>query len=195
MNRMKFRILLFTLSTLVFSYANAQHDHGGGSGSSHESHYAATPYRTPEANNYALHGGTVNQAGKYNIEMAINPVMKTDQMKFYLMNKKGKPFSNVDIAGKIQIIFQDGHVENSVLEPSGTDAFVAQLANATSPFICLAKFEIKGEIHSVRFETNGIQQKNNLNVQAYSCPMHTEMKSNEPGKCPKCGMKLIKTVN
>jgi len=192
MNRMKFRILAFTLSTLFFSYANAQHNHGGGSGSSHESHYAAAPYKAPEAINYASHGGTVNLAGKYYIEMALNPALKTDQMKFYLMSKKGKPFSNVDVTGKIQIVFQDGNVENSVLEPSGTDAFVAQLANVTSPFICLAKFEIKGEIHSVRFETNGIHQKNNLIVPAYSCSMHTEVKSNEPGKCPKCGMELIR---
>lgn len=26
----------------------------------------------------------------------------------------------------------------------------------------------------------------------YSCPMHPEMKSDEPGKCPKCGMNFEK---
>jgi hypothetical protein len=25
----------------------------------------------------------------------------------------------------------------------------------------------------------------------YSCPMHPELKSAQPGKCPKCGMKLV----
>jgi hypothetical protein len=25
----------------------------------------------------------------------------------------------------------------------------------------------------------------------YSCPMHPEVKQNEPGRCPKCGMKLV----
>jgi heavy metal-binding protein len=25
----------------------------------------------------------------------------------------------------------------------------------------------------------------------YSCPMHPEVKSSQPGKCPKCGMKLV----
>jgi Cu(I)/Ag(I) efflux system membrane fusion protein len=26
----------------------------------------------------------------------------------------------------------------------------------------------------------------------YTCPMHPEVKSDKPGKCPKCGMELIK---
>lgn len=25
----------------------------------------------------------------------------------------------------------------------------------------------------------------------YTCPMHPEVKSQEPGKCPKCGMFLV----
>ena len=28
----------------------------------------------------------------------------------------------------------------------------------------------------------------------YSCPMHPEVKSDKPGKCPKCGMKLKKVI-
>lgn len=26
----------------------------------------------------------------------------------------------------------------------------------------------------------------------YTCPMHPEVTSNKPGKCPKCGMNLVK---
>jgi len=25
----------------------------------------------------------------------------------------------------------------------------------------------------------------------YTCPMHPEVKSKKPGKCPKCGMNLV----
>jgi len=28
-------------------------------------------------------------------------------------------------------------------------------------------------------------------VKIYTCSMHPEVKSNKPGKCPKCGMDLI----
>jgi hypothetical protein len=26
----------------------------------------------------------------------------------------------------------------------------------------------------------------------YTCPMHPDVKSDKPGKCPKCGMDLVK---
>ena len=29
-------------------------------------------------------------------------------------------------------------------------------------------------------------------VQQYTCPMHPEVITNKPGKCPKCGMTLVK---
>lgn len=28
----------------------------------------------------------------------------------------------------------------------------------------------------------------------YTCPMHPDVKSDKPGKCPKCGMKLVKKM-
>ncbi|MEI8343061.1 MAG: heavy metal-binding domain-containing protein [Verrucomicrobiota bacterium] len=28
-------------------------------------------------------------------------------------------------------------------------------------------------------------------AQQYTCPMHAEVVSNKPGKCPKCGMNLV----
>lgn len=28
-------------------------------------------------------------------------------------------------------------------------------------------------------------------VKQYTCPMHPEVVQNKPGKCPKCGMKLV----
>ena len=30
------------------------------------------------------------------------------------------------------------------------------------------------------------------NAETYTCPMHPEVQSDKPGKCPKCGMTLVK---
>ena len=32
---------------------------------------------------------------------------------------------------------------------------------------------------------------NNNKQDVYTCPMHPEVKSDKPGNCPKCGMKLV----
>ena len=40
------------------------------------------------------------------------------------------------------------------------------------------------------------QQKKNVPVKdVYTCPMHPEVAMDKPGKCPKCGMNLIKKVS
>lgn len=31
----------------------------------------------------------------------------------------------------------------------------------------------------------------NQNKATYTCPMHPEVQSDQPGSCPKCGMKLV----
>ncbi len=44
---------------------------------------------------------------------------------------------------------------------------------------------------------NGKKSKANKEKQeqmaekVYTCPMHPEVQQNEPGNCPKCGMKLV----
>jgi hypothetical protein len=34
-------------------------------------------------------------------------------------------------------------------------------------------------------------QHENQDKKKYSCPMHPEVQSDQPGTCPKCGMKLV----
>lgn len=31
----------------------------------------------------------------------------------------------------------------------------------------------------------------NKSATTYTCPMHPEVQSDQPGKCPKCGMQLV----
>lgn len=42
-------------------------------------------------------------------------------------------------------------------------------------------------LHSVK---HGSQE--NMSSGTYTCTMHPEIKSDKPGKCPKCGMELVK---
>lgn len=35
-----------------------------------------------------------------------------------------------------------------------------------------------------------MRHERNNNKKEYACPMHPEVKSDQPGNCPKCGMKL-----
>jgi cytochrome oxidase Cu insertion factor (SCO1/SenC/PrrC family) len=40
--------------------------------------------------------------------------------------------------------------------------------------------------------TDAVAQQKPSTPVVYSCPMHAEVKSNKPGKCPKCKMELVK---
>ena len=44
--------------------------------------------------------------------------------------------------------------------------------------------------HSVK---QGLQE--NMSSATYTCSMHPEVISDRPGKCPKCGMTLVKKNN
>lgn len=35
------------------------------------------------------------------------------------------------------------------------------------------------------------QKQKNIEAKKYNCPMHPEVVKDKPGKCPKCGMKLV----
>lgn len=39
--------------------------------------------------------------------------------------------------------------------------------------------------------TNANEQMEEMAEAQYTCPMHSEVVQNEPGKCPKCGMTLV----
>ena len=190
MKKIKSIILLVVIATAASLTAIAQGCHGGG-GMGKMNHSS----EAKEAKTHASYGGIVKQAGKYKIEMVLNPLLKTDPLNFYLMNKKGKPVSNKDITGKVECTFQDGATETLTLEPSGEDGFAVQLINKTQPFVCLVTFQIKGKSATARFENSSSTNQNVTTEKAtYTCSMHPEVKSSNAGNCPKCGMVLEKVT-
>lgn len=50
-------------------------------------------------------------------------------------------------------------------------------------------------LSQAQHQHEGNSDKTNLQqsatVQKYTCPMHSEVVSDKPGKCPKCGMELV----
>ncbi|CAN5429220.1 hypothetical protein BH09BAC3_BH09BAC3_06840 [soil metagenome] len=50
---------------------------------------------------------------------------------------------------------------------------------------------MKNEEFSMLHSTTNSGSRENRSA-TYTCPMHSEIKSDKPGKCPKCGMDLVK---
>ena len=44
---------------------------------------------------------------------------------------------------------------------------------------------------SMMTKSKKMNPKKNIMAMTYTCPMHSEVKGNKPGKCPKCGMDLV----
>jgi len=50
-------------------------------------------------------------------------------------------------------------------------------------------------IHKVTtVQLEKMQKKKLMTKAVYTCPMHPEVLQDKPGKCPKCGMNMIKKV-
>ena len=58
-----------------------------------------------------------------------------------------------------------------------------------------ASFNLSDSIRKTKMVQHEQVQKKNLPPKmVYTCPMHPEVILDKPGKCPKCGMNLVKKV-
>jgi len=176
MKSMKKSILMISL-VLGGAGVFAQHDHSNHGGGGHGTEMERPP-----------HGGEINKVGKFQIEMVVNAMFKENQLNFYLLKSNLKPIANEGITGTIVIDYDDGVTSTQNLKAVGDDFFVAQMDKSV-PFRCKVEFLVKGKIVSTFFTYKGFS--NNM-ASVYSCSMHPEIKSDNPGKCPKCGMTLEK---
>ncbi len=170
------KLILLIAVVINSTGAFAQHDH-----SSHGQDHQGEMMQAP-------HGGELKEVGKYHIEMVVDMLMKEDQITIYLFKGNMKPVSNDGITGTITFNFKDGSVISDKVRTKGDSRFVAQLKNSES-FNCIVKLSIDGKTVSTVFSYSGFG--NNVSS-VYSCSMHPEIKSESPGKCPKCGMNLEK---
>jgi Heavy metal binding domain len=52
--------------------------------------------------------------------------------------------------------------------------------------------EMSGKMCNDKMKKMETKKTKKMAVMNYSCPMHPEVTSDKPGKCPKCGMDLVK---
>lgn len=184
-------VCLFLIFNFPFLIGFAQGCHGGGGSSSHNMSNKDNTAAADNPNKYAMNDGTVKKAGKYHIEMVYQPLLAKDPLAFYLMNKKGKPVSNQGITGKAEITYADKSTGEITLEARGENGFAGQMLNKAGSFICFLTLQINGENINARFDGSAAG-KENAAASGYTCPMHPEVKSDQPDSCPKCGMSLVK---
>jgi len=122
-------VVFLFVSATTFTFAQCC---GGGRTSSYgnsNSSYAKQTCSAP-------HGGTLQDAGKYKIEMVKELISKVDPVKFYVLDKKGKGISGKSISGTAVFKFDDNTTETITLEPTSDSGVSAQLKNKTKPFTC-----------------------------------------------------------
>jgi heavy metal-binding protein len=175
----KFKSLYLSVLFIVLLFSSSksysQHDHGSHGGS--ESHEQLPPM-----------GGVLTEVGKYKVEMVVDMILSRDKLSFYLYKSKLKPISNSEISGIVTINYDDGNSIIDTLQAKGEYKFVAQM-DRTDSFNCMVKFTVNGKIVSTVFSHQGFGQ---IPSDQYTCPMHSNITSSEPGKCPVCGMNLEK---
>jgi len=171
-------IALFFAGTTI---SVAQHDHG-----SHGHNQQETS--TMKASE-SPHGGMIEKAGKYQLELVVDMMQKEDKVTVYLLNKGGKTLSTEDIAGTIMFMYPDSKNATETLVAKGDKRFVAQLERMES-FTAMVSLKVKGKTVDANFQHKSMHEHGNATN--YKCPMHPEVASSEPGSCSKCGMTLKK---
>lgn len=155
-------------------------------------------------NHTSFHGGQVGMSGDDHIEFAI----KEGKYFFYITDFSRNPIDISKSSGTLIVNPESSNAENLTftVDPINHEFLFAEgkPRKEGEEVQVSAKIEIPGKdiITQDMFAyytlmENPIEeasmdktlQKGGKNM-TYTCPMHPEVKSDKPGKCPKCGMKL-----
>ena len=92
------------------------------------------------------HGGIVQKAGEYYIEM------KNPEKKFYayLLDKKFKTISNKDVSGNARFLFSDSTTFDIPLKPAEENAFTCVVPGDF--YKCKITFAVSGNSISAKFD-------------------------------------------
>ncbi len=137
----------------------------------------------------APHGGVVRSASPYHMELVQHP----SELHIYLLGAKMSAVPNKGTTGTVMVQTADNKTSSLTLAPAGDDHFSAQLPAGAKVRTAIVTLNADGKTINVRFDKLDEAAAGSKAVgAAYACPMHPEVTSNQPGKCSKCGMALVK---
>ncbi|RSK45506.1 heavy metal-binding domain-containing protein [Hymenobacter rigui] len=137
----------------------------------------------------APHGGVVRSASPYHLELVAQPT----ELAFYLLGAKMSPVPNKGMKGSVMVQQTNNATTTLPLTLAGDDHLTAKLpagAKVRTAIVTLTTADSK--TMTVRFEKLDEARGHQAVGAAYTCPMHPDVAAAQPGKCPKCGMALVK---
>lgn len=135
----------------------------------------------------SVHGGDVVSAsgGDYHVEM----LKKEGKVIFYLLDDDEKTLSIESVTGSALFQFDDKTVANEKLTVEGKEMLIVTTTKADKPFTCVVSLKYKDKSLTAKFTKEAMHSETEEG-HVYYCPMHPDVTSDKPGKCPKCGMTL-----
>lgn len=160
--------------------SQAQHSHAEAAPHAHQAAGETHAHMAP-------HGGVVRTAGKYHLEL----VAATNQLKVYLLGDKMSAVASADGSGTVLVQRTDNTTAALKLKPAG-DHFTAELPAGAAMRTAIVTLKTQGKTINARFEKLDAEAPGKAVGAAYVCPMHSDVTSDKPGSCGKCGMALVK---
>jgi hypothetical protein len=198
MSRYLFAVILVVPLLLATSRtARADHCCGGGEAEkkdagekSPEKAVAAVEPKTA-----SVHGGVMTASGDYRIET----VMHGREVRLYVFDSRGKPLSTKKVAAKAWVVSAKGKkvavkMKHVAPAPGRSQAYLAGKTDLDYGRNAGQKLSLKisglgGDRKGTASFDVSVKASNTV---TYQCPMHGAAKSEDPGRCPDCGMSLAR---
>lgn len=141
-----------------------------------------------------IHGGEVTMTPHHHFETLFTP----DGIRLYVYDENQKPVMSLkDAKASVVLQSKDGKSESiplTYLPPDTASSRTQPCFAASHEFGAIQESTMKGLFAVQGLGKEPIQFKTPVSMMQekfYTCTMHPEVRAEDPGKCPKCGMNLV----